>query len=92
MKSFFVEGLYVTKKGIQNARKRGEIPSGNFEIYTKTVWALDADDAIRIATADIHGGEWMDGPRVSNSSEERRMRDLGAPELPGLGDSKRKKS
>ena len=91
MKSFFVEGLFVNRKGIQNARQRGEIPSGNFELYAKTVWALDADDAIRIATEDIHGGEWMDGPKVSNSSEEQRMRDLGAPELPGLGNHKRKK-
>ena len=90
MKSYFVEGLYITLQGIQNARQRGEVPSGNFEPYARTVWALDADDAKRIATEDLHGGEWVDGPKVLNSSEEQRMRALGAPELPGLGFPKRK--
>jgi hypothetical protein len=90
LKSYFVEGLYITPQAVQSARQRGEVSSGNFEPYARTVWALDSDDAKRIATEDLKGGEWVDGPKVLNSSEEQRMRALGAPELPGLGFSRRK--
>ena len=32
----------------------------------------------------LNGGAWVDGPRVSLTSEAERMRSLGAPELPGM--------
>ena len=40
--------------------------------------------AIQVATAELAGGEWTEGPKVSQISEEQRMRSMGAPELPGL--------
>jgi hypothetical protein len=91
MRSYFVEGLYVTRKGVDKARKRGEVFGGNLEPFAKQLWALDADEAILIATEEIDGGEWVDGPTVTHLSEEQRMRQQGAPELPGFGLIKPKK-
>jgi len=39
---------------------------------------------LQSAEADLNGGAWVEGPRVSLTSEAERMRSLGAPELPGM--------
>ena len=91
MRSYFVEGLYVTRQGIDKARKRGEVFGCNLEPFAKKFWALDTDEAVRLATEEIDGGEWVEGPEVTQITEEQRMRQLGAPELPGFGSRKPKK-
>ena len=84
MRSYFIEGLYVNRQGMKKARQRGDVPQSNVEPYAKAIWAVDVDEAMRIATEELDGGLWVEGPKVSKT-EEQRMRDLGAPELPGLG-------
>jgi hypothetical protein len=91
MQQYFVEGVYVTRQGIKKARKGGVIPLAYIEPYAKTIWANNPDEAIQIATQELEGGEWTEGPRVSKLSEEQRMRLMGAPEFPGLEKSKPKK-
>lgn len=91
MGHYFVEGLYVTRLGIKKARKSGLIPPGCIEPYAKTIWANGPEEAIQIATQELAGGEWTEGPRVSKTSEEQRMRAIGAPELPGFGPTAPKK-
>lgn len=91
MKTYFVEGLYLDSRSLRKARQRGEIPGGHLEPYSRAIWASDADEAVRIATEELDGGEWVEGPKVSQTSEEQRMRQLGAPELPGFDVHKRVK-
>lgn len=79
MKTYFVEGLY---------RPRGK--SKSLEPFAKTIFAARAEEAIAAATEMIHGGAWVEGPKVSEKTEEQRMRSLGAPELPGLQTSGQK--
>ena len=84
MKSYFIEGLYVNQQGLKKARQRGEVPQSNVEPFAKAIWAVDVDEAMRIATEELEGGLWVEGPKVSKT-EEQHMRDLGAPKLPGFG-------
>ena len=90
MPYFYVEGLYATKRGVRQARKMGKFPPGSIEPYAKNIWANSPKEAAQIATAELEGGEWTDGPHVGRVSEEQRMRSQGAPELPGLNPSKTK--
>ncbi len=76
MNQYWVEGVY---------RKKGSRKKAGVEPYAKIVWAASPQDAARLATEEIIGCEWVEGPQISRKSEEKRMRDLGAPELPGLG-------
>lgn len=91
MKTYFVEGAYIRRKFAKKAQGTAGESSGDVEPYAKAVWALDADDAVRLATEELEGGEWVEGPKVSKTSEEQRMRDLGAPQLPGFGPFKKGK-
>lgn len=91
MPQFYVEGVFITKQAVKKARKLGKIAPGSCEPYAKTIWANTAKEAIQIATAELEGGEWTEGPRVGQVTEEQRMRSQGAPELPGLFTSKPKK-
>lgn len=45
-----------------------------------------------MALDSLPGAHWAEGPSVSLTSEEQRMRAMGAPELPGIdsGDAPRK--
>ena len=85
MKTYFVEGAYIRRQVARKARGTAAESFGDVEPYAKAVWALDADDAVRIATEELEGGEWVEGPKVLKTSEEQRMRKLGAPQLPGFG-------
>jgi hypothetical protein len=85
MKQFTVEGLYISKPAVRKARRSGKIPTGSVEPFAKTIWANSPEEAIRLATEELKGGEWVEGPRITPLSEEQRMRAMGAPELPGLG-------
>jgi hypothetical protein len=91
MEQYYVEGLFANKQGVKKARKTGSLPLSSIEPFAKTIWANSPDEAIRLATQELDGGEWTEGPRVSRMSEEQRMRDLGAPQLPGFGPAGKKK-
>jgi hypothetical protein len=84
MQQYFVEGLFANKQGVKKARKTGVFPPTSIEPYAKTIWANSPNEAIRLATAELEGGEWTEGPHVSKITEEQRMRSMGAPEFPGL--------
>ena len=84
MLQYYVEGLFANKQGAKRKHKTGIYPPGSIEPYGKTIWANTPKEAIQIATAELEGGEWTEGPRISQTTEEQRMRSLGAPEFPGL--------
>jgi hypothetical protein len=77
MPQYFVEGLYIPKKSLKQAHKM-------VEQFARVVWANTPAEAIRQATEELTGGQWVEGPTVS-TTEEQRMRQSGAPELPGFG-------
>jgi hypothetical protein len=70
--------LYIPKKSLKKAQK-------TVEPYAKVVWANSPAEAVRQASEELTGGQWVEGPSVSNTTEEQRMRRIGAPELPGFG-------
>jgi len=91
MEQYWVEGLFVSKQGLKRAKKIGKITQTDIEPFAKSYWANTPDEAIVMATQDLKGGDWTNGPRVSKTSEEQRMRAMGAPELPGLSVKTRKR-
>jgi hypothetical protein len=81
MNSYYIDGLYLPDKA---SKKTG------IEPYAKVIWANSQQEALRMAMAELGGGQWMEGPTI-RTSEEQRMRSMGAPELPGLGTTKKPK-
>jgi hypothetical protein len=90
MPHYYVEGLFASKQGVKKAHKTGVYPPSSIEPYAKTIWANNPKEAIQIATAELEGGEWTEGPRVSQMTEEQRMRSIGAAEFPGFSPLARK--
>jgi hypothetical protein len=84
MPYYYVEGLYVNSQGVKKKRKVGAYPKNSIEPYARTVWANNPKEAIQKATDELEGGEWTEGPHLSQVTEEERMRSLGAPQLPGF--------
>lgn len=84
MPHYYVEGLFINKQGVKKKRRTGKPPAGAIEPFARTIWANSPREALQLATQALEGGEWTEGPRVSQTSEEERMRDLGAPEFPGF--------
>jgi hypothetical protein len=84
MAQYYIEGLFANKQGVKKKRKTGVYPANSIEPYAKTIWANSPKEAIEIATRELDGGEWTEGPHHSQITEEQRMRSLGAPEFPGL--------
>jgi hypothetical protein len=84
MPHYYIEGLYATKQGVKKKRQAGSYPAKSIEPYAKTIWANSPKEAIQIATLELAGGEWTEGPRLSMVTEEQRMRSMGAPEFPGF--------
>ena len=78
MNPYFVEGLFIPKKSLKRVNKP-------VEPYARVVWADSPAEAIQIATQALAGGQWVEGPTISSTTEEQRMRQSGAPELPGFG-------
>ncbi len=91
MPHYYVEGLYATKQGVKKKRKSGAYPANSIEPYAKTIWANSPKEALQLATEELAGGEWTKAPRVSQVTEEERMRASGAPEFPGLSSPPPKK-
>jgi hypothetical protein len=84
MPHYYVEGLFANKQGVKKKLKKGAYPANSIEPYAKSIWANSPKEAIQVATAELAGGEWTEGPKVNQVTEEQRMRSMGAPELPGL--------
>ncbi len=82
MKQYWVEGLYIPAperkkaRGAKSVERSGPIP------FYHSFWAETPADALRQAGEEIGAGSWTDGPRILKTSEEQRMRKIGAPELP----------
>ena len=89
MQRYFVEGLYITKQGLKKAQKSGRIARGDIEPFAQAFWANSPAEALEMASQALSGGQWAEGPRLSDQTEEQRMRKIGAPELPGFGGGKR---
>jgi len=84
MKWYWVEGIFLTKQGFKHSKKTGEVSSTDLEPFSKLIWANSPKEAGQLATEMIGGGQWTKGPKVSEKTEEQRMRAMGAPELPGF--------
>lgn len=91
MPQYYVEGLYIKPQTGKMKQKTGMLPAGAVEPYAKSIWANSPQEAIQIATDELQGGEWKEGPKISQRTEEQRMRSLGAPEFPGLATHPAKK-
>ena len=91
MQHYWVEGLFVTRRGLKKARKGSKISQADMELFARSLWANDVEEALQLATQELNGGEWVEAPKVSRKSEEQRMRLLGAPELPGFSPTKKKR-
>ncbi|MEW5872103.1 MAG: hypothetical protein AB1894_22765 [Chloroflexota bacterium] len=91
MEQYWIEGIFLTKQGVAKQKKSGKRSPAYIEPFSKSFWANNAEEAVRLATEALQGGEWLETPRVSKTSEEQRMRFMGAPELPGFGAPKKKR-
>jgi hypothetical protein len=91
MEHYFVEGLYLTPQGLKKVRKSGKTTLADVEPFARSFWANTPEEAIQLATEALEGGQWTETPRVSKNSEEQRMRALGALELPGFAQPKKKR-
>ncbi len=91
MEHYFVEGLFLTSKSLKKSKKLGKTSRSDAELFSHSYWANSIDEALRMATEALNGGRWAEEPKVSKISEEKRMRALGAPELPGLSTPKKKR-
>jgi len=87
MPHYYVEGKYLTRIGRRRSLKSGRVSTSDIEPFARSFWASSTLEALQLANEALDGGEWLETPRVSQTSEELRMRQMGAPELPGLGAS-----
>jgi hypothetical protein len=87
MAQFYVEGTYANKQGVKKKQKTGSYPANSIEPYAKAIWADNAQSALQIATDELDGGEWIEKPKISQVTEEQRMRSKGEPEFPGFSSS-----
>ena len=90
MKQYWIKGIFVTAKGLRNKRKDGQYPPNTIEPFMKSFWASSPKEAVQEATLSLEGGAWLDGPQIVRTSEEERLRKIGAPELPGMAPPKKK--
>ena len=73
MKQFFIEGLIIPRRARAQSKASAERVS-------LSVWAETPKDALREAQKSVNALEWIEGPELT-LSEEQRMRAGGAPEL-----------
>ena len=83
MKQYWIEGLYKSQTTSNRTNKR-LAQAQPIEPFYMSFWAESPEEALNAAIEEIKGGQWVEGPRISQSSEEQRMRAIGAPELPGF--------
>lgn len=84
MEPYFVEGKYVTRKGVKKSQKSGQIAQADIEPFAQRIYANSPQEALRMAEEALQGGQWVEGPKVSQQTEEQHMRAMGAPQLPGF--------
>ena len=77
MKQFFIEGLVIGPATNRRSKRSAEV-----QPFSRSYWANNAEEALRLAREDMPGAQWIEGPRLARQSEEQRMRKMGAPELP----------
>ncbi len=87
MKRYYVEGLFIPRKNLKKVRQDSRSPSKVVEPFAGSFWANDPEEALRLAVEALDGGQWLETPKISLTSEEQRMRRAGAPELPGFAPS-----
>jgi hypothetical protein len=90
MPAYWVEGVFISAAGLKKARKSGKVIETDKELFARLIWAETPADALRLADEALQGGKWLEKPRISQTTEEQRMRQQGSPELPGLFTSKKK--
>jgi hypothetical protein len=76
MKLFWIEGLISSKES--SSRKNNTVTKP----FSQSYWANSAQEALQLAMQDHPKTRWVEGPSVVETSEEQRMRAMGAPELP----------
>jgi hypothetical protein len=91
MKIYWVEGLFISKENLKKAKKSDKDLNKYLEPFMISFWADSPELALREASDRILGGQWVEGPRIARQSEEQRMREMGAPELPGFEASTKKR-
>jgi hypothetical protein len=91
MDAYYVEGYYISKQSLKKAQKSGKTiergyrpPPALIEPFARRFCANSTQEALQMAELELHGGQWLEPPKVSRLSEEERMRKSGAPELPGF--------
>lgn len=84
MEAYYVEGIFITRKGLKKAQKSVQAAPADLEPFAQRIYANSPQEALQIAEAALQGGRWWEKPRVSKITEEQRMRQAGAPELPGF--------
>ena len=84
MQQYFIEGLVIPHRGGQKAGKQGRKTQTSVEPFARAFWAASPEEAIRMALKALGGGQWIEGPKVSQVSEAQRMQEMGAPRLPGF--------
>lgn len=84
MQRFYVEGMYMSRQGLKRAHKSGRMATADVEPFAQAFWANSPAEALQLASEALSGGQWIEGPHLSDMSEEQRMRQMGAPELPGF--------
>ena len=82
MKQYWVEGLYIPAPERKKTRPARSVERSGPVPFYHSFWAETPADALRQAGEEIGAGTWTDGPRILKTSEEQRMRNMGAPELP----------
>ncbi len=84
MPAYWIEGIFISAVGLKKAKKAGKIVEADKELFARSFWAETSAEALRLADEALEGGKWLEKPRLSQTTEEQRMRQQGAPELPGL--------
>jgi hypothetical protein len=88
MRKYWIKGLFLEPAGFKKLKKNGQIPRENLNSVEIACWADSPEEALREVGQQFTGGKWIEGPEVLETSEEQRMRAMGAPELPGFGNAK----
>lgn len=87
MKQYYIEGLFIPRNNLSKTRKGSKPAPKDIEPFARSFWANDPEQALSMASEALAGGQWLDTPKISLTSEEKRMRRAGAPELPGFAPS-----
>jgi hypothetical protein len=87
MKRYYIVGLFIPCKNLEKIRKGSKPALKEIEPFARSFWANDPEQALSMASDALDGGQWLETPKISLTSEEQRMRQSGAPELPGFAPS-----